>query len=115
MRNHMVTHPSERGDIFRALADPTRRAILATLKTGELPVTRIADRFDVSRPAISKHLRILREAELVSETRQSKNRLYRLNTEPLREVDAWLEEYRSMWAGKLANLKKHLESKAGNQ
>lgn len=113
MRNQMVTQLPERTDVFRALADPTRRAILASLKSGEQPVNAIAKRFDVSRPAISKHLRVLKEAELVRETRQSKNRLYRLNTEPLREVDAWLEEYRSMWTQKLGNLKRHLESKAG--
>ena len=70
-------------------------------------------RFDVSRPAISKHLRTLREADLVRETRRGKNRYYRLNVEPLREVDEYLETYRSMWQSKLQILKRHLESETG--
>ncbi len=102
----MVT---DHADVFRAVADPTRRAILSMLRTGEMPVHSIAERFQVSRPAISKHLRVLREAELVRETRHNTSRLYRLNTEPLKQMDAWLDEYRSMWTGKLARLKRHLE------
>jgi DNA-binding transcriptional ArsR family regulator len=105
----MVTHPAEQADVYRALADPTRRAILSGLLQGERSVNRIASQFVVSRPAVSKHLRLLKEANLVSEARRGKERVYRLNAEPLREVDEWLESYRSMWNVKLRNLKRHLE------
>lgn len=111
MRNEMVTQ-LERPDVYKALADGTRRTILAQLAPGELSVNAIAGRFDVSRPAISKHLRTLREADLVRETRRGKNRYYRLNAEPLREVDEYLELYRSMWLSKLQSLKRRLESEA---
>lgn len=110
MRNRMVTDSLERTDVYRALADPTRRAILRSLIAGEQNVNRIATGFDVSRPAISKHLRLLREADLVRETKRGKSRYYRLNAEPLREVDDWLEEYRSMWSTQLRNLKRYLEN-----
>ena len=109
MRNQMVTQ-EERPDVYRALADSTRRTILADLISGELSVNAIAVRFPVSRPAISKHLRLLREADLVSEHRRGKNRFYRLNPEPLREIDDYLEAYRKMWDSKLRSLKRHLES-----
>lgn len=110
MRNQMVTHHQERADVYRALADSTRRTILTTLVPGEMTVNAIAERFDMSRPAVSKHLRVLREADLVHETKRGKNRLYRLNAEPLKEVDEWLERYRTMWDKKLRNLKKYLEN-----
>jgi len=109
MCNTMVTQ-LERPDVYKALADSTRRTILADLVPGELSVNVIAGRFAVSRPAISKHLRTLREADLVRETRRGKNRYYRLNAEPLREVDDYLETYRSMWQSKLQSLKRHLEN-----
>jgi len=109
MRNMMVTQ-LERPDVYKALADSTRRTILTELVPGELSVNVIAGRFAVSRPAISKHLRTLREADLVRETRRGKNRYYRLNAEPLREVDEYLETYRSMWQSKLQSLKRRLEN-----
>ena len=96
--------------MFRALADPTRRDILSLLRTGELPVNSIARGFPVSRPAISKHLRLLLDAELVYERRDGRNRLYQLNAKPLKSVDDWLEEYRTLWQGKLKNLKRYLEA-----
>jgi DNA-binding transcriptional ArsR family regulator len=65
----------------------------------------------VSRPAISKHLRVLHEARLVTERREGRNRIYRLNSEPLRELDKWLEHYRRFWTINLLNLKHHVESK----
>jgi DNA-binding transcriptional ArsR family regulator len=108
----MVTR-SERHDVFKALADPTRRTILSTLVPGELSVNTIARRFDMSRPAVSKHLRVLREAELVRETKAGKNRLYRLNAGPLKEVDDYLNNYREMWNSNLQNLKHYLENEEG--
>jgi DNA-binding transcriptional ArsR family regulator len=92
------------------LADPTRRAILDGLRIGEQPVGNIASSFSVSRPAISKHLRVLREAGLVVERREGRQRIYELNVEPLRRVDDWLNEYRQHWAGKLERLKRYAES-----
>ena len=99
-------------DVFQALADPTRRAILALLQQGSQPVNGIARGFPISRPAISKHLRILREAELVTEIKVGRNRLYELNAEPLRNVDDWLAHYRHMWQHQLRNLKRYVEQKA---
>jgi len=84
-----------------ALADPTRRELVALLAAGELPAGELADRFPVSRPAISRHLRVLREAGLVTSRTDGKRRLYALDPRPLRELDAWLEPYRDLWAQRL--------------
>jgi len=83
---------------------------LSLLRMGEQPVNTIARGFPVSRPAISKHLRLLLDAELVYERREGRNRLYHLNAKPLRGVDDWLEEYRALWQVKLKNLKRYLEA-----
>jgi DNA-binding transcriptional ArsR family regulator len=107
MRHRSVTYSSEQ--IFQALADPTRRAVLDLLRQGSLPAGKIAQSFTVSRPAISKHLRLLRRAHLVQERREGRNRLYQLNPEPLKAVDSWLEHYRVFWRGRLANLKTFVE------
>jgi DNA-binding transcriptional ArsR family regulator len=104
----MVT---QEASVFHAIADPTRRAILDRLRAGAKPVNEIAGRFDISRPAISKHLRVLHDARLVTEVRDGRNRIYRLNPEPLRELDRWLDDYRRFWTLNLLNLKKHVESK----
>jgi len=100
----------QRTDVFKALADPTRRAILSVLMDGEQSVTKIADEFSISRPAISKHLKLLKDAHLVVEYQEGRNRLYSINPRPLREVDVWLAEFRTMWQAKLGNLKNFLES-----
>ena len=96
-------------DIFHAVADPTRRAILDRLRGGGAPVAEIAAGFHMSRPAVSKHLRILREARLVSEQRAGRQRVYRLDPAPLQEVLRWIEGYRSFWQQSLMSLKRHLE------
>jgi DNA-binding transcriptional ArsR family regulator len=101
--------------VFHAVADPTRRAILDRLRDGGRPVHEIAGGFDVSRPAISKHLRVLHEAQLVTEVREGRQRVYRLNPEPLRDLDRWLEQYRRFWTLNLLSLKKHAESKERGQ
>jgi DNA-binding transcriptional ArsR family regulator len=111
MRKLMVSEKADEGDVFQALADPTRRAILALLQQGSQPVGSIARDFPISRPAISRHLRILREAELVSEIKIGRNRLYELNAGPLRDVDDWLAHYRHMWQHQLRNLKRYVEQK----
>ena len=96
-------------DVFRAIADPTRRAILDRLRAGPTAVNDLAEDFEQSRPAISKHLRVLRQAKLVSETRSGRERLYRLHPAPLRDIAAWIEGYRSFWQMNLTQLKKYLE------
>ena len=96
-------------DVYRAIADPTRRAILDRLRGGPAPVNALASEFSQSRPAISKHLRVLRDAHLVSETRSGRERLYELHPRPLQQVAGWIEGYRSFWQVSLANLKRHLE------
>src|SRR5450755_223125 len=101
--------PDSDHDVFRALADPTRRAILASLRQGGQPAGEIARRFPMSRPAISKHLRLLRGARLVVETRSGRNRLYELNATPLRSIDEWLADYRQFWRSQLRGLKHYAE------
>jgi DNA-binding transcriptional ArsR family regulator len=108
MRHHSVTHLAEA--VFGALADPTRRAVLDLLRRGSLPAGRIAEAFPVSRPAVSKHLGLLRRARLVEESRHGRNRVYRLNPGPLRVVDTWLDHYRTFWQGNLAHLKSYVEA-----
>ena len=104
----MVTRDTS---VFHAIADPTRRAILDRLREGGQAVNEIAGCFEVSRPAISKHLRVLHEANLVTETRRGRNRIYKLNAEPLRDLEKWLDHYRRFWALNLLSLKNHVESK----
>src|SRR5205823_7959387 len=95
---------------FSALADPTRRAVLDLLRAGTRPAGDIARAFTVSRPAISKHLSILRRAHLVEERREGRHRMYHLNPEPLRAVDSWLNQYRQFWTASLNNLKAFVEA-----
>jgi DNA-binding transcriptional ArsR family regulator len=108
MRHRSVTYSSE--TTFQALADPTRRAVLDLLRRGSQPAGEIAQAFPVSRPAISKHLRLLRRAHLVREHREGRNRVYQLNPEPLRAVDSWLGQYRGFWTANLASLKAFVEA-----
>ena len=108
MRNRSVTYSAEQ--TFNALADPTRRAVLDLLRHGRQPAGRIAQAFPVSRPAISKHLRLLRRAHLVEERREGRHRLYQLNPEPLKAVDSWLEQYRVFWRANLTRLKAFVEA-----
>ena len=108
MRHRSVTYSPEA--TFQALADPTRRAVLDLLRRGSQPAGQIAEAFPVSRPAISKHLRLLRRAHLVREHREGRHRVYQLNPEPLRAVDSWIEQYRSFWVSSLNNLKAFVEA-----
>ena len=108
MRNRSVTYSPEAA--FHALADPTRRAVLDLLRQGVQPAGQIARAFPVSRPAISKHLRLLRRAHLVQEKREGRHRLYQLNPEPLKAVDSWLQQYRVFWQSSLTNLKAFVEA-----
>ncbi len=98
-------------DVFRVIADPTRRAILDRLRAGPAPVNELAADFDTSRPAISKHLRVLKDARLVEEEKVGRERMYSLRPAPLREVAGWLDGYRVFWQRNLDNLKRYLEDK----
>ena len=108
MRNQLVTYSE--ADAFHAVSDPTRRAVLDLLRRGSLPAGDIASRFTVSRPAVSKHLRVLRAANLVREEKIGRRRMYHLNPRPLREIDGWLEQYRQFWQANLSSLKKFAEA-----
>lgn len=97
--------------VFRAIADPTRRAILDRLRAGPANAGDLAADFASSRPAISRHLRVLREARLVIDTPQGRERVYAVNPVPLQSVVGWLEGYRSFWQSSLDALKRNLEAK----
>jgi DNA-binding transcriptional ArsR family regulator len=95
---------------LEVLAEPKRRQILDLLREGELPVGTLVERLDVSQPAVSKHLRVLREAGLVDVRADAQRRLYRVRPEPLRDLDEWLRPYRAMWRDGLDALERHLDT-----
>jgi DNA-binding transcriptional ArsR family regulator len=95
--------------VFEALAEPNRRRILDFLAQRERPVHDLVSLLQVSQPAVSKHLRVLRDAGLVEVRADAQRRLYRVRPEPLRELDDWLAPYRAMWASRLDALESHLE------
>jgi DNA-binding transcriptional ArsR family regulator len=101
-------------DVYAAIADPTRRGILDLLAGDGRSVTELAAPFRMSRPAVSQHLRVLREAGLVSEQRSGRQRIYRLAPDGLREVDLWLASYRRFWRTKLAALGEYLDATDGD-
>jgi len=94
---------------FSALADPTRRAIIARLAKGEATVSELAEPFEMSFPAVSKHLKVLERAGLIEKGREAQFRPRRLNPEPLRSVASWLESYRQFWDAKLDGLDTYLK------
>ncbi len=98
-----------------ALADPTRRAILKRLSSGEARITEIADPFDVSLNAVSKHIRILERAKLVRRRRAGREHFLSLDTKPLAEATAWMETQRSLWARRLDALEALLDGPGGEQ
>ena len=106
----MVTDKHRRKDaVFRAIADPTRRKILGLLRNDRLTVGEIAANFHTSRPAISKHLRLLRSAGLVVSHKDGTASICGLNAKPLRTVNDWLQDYREFWGESLRNLKRYIE------
>ena len=106
----MVTQKDRRRDaVFRALADPTRRDILHLLRERRMSVNEIAGNFRTSRPAISRHLRQLRNAGLLSTRQEGTSRFCTLTAQPLRAVNDWLREYQGFWDESLRGLKKHVE------
>ena len=105
----MQTASSDLDATFAALADPTRRAILARLASGEATVNELAEPFDMSQPAISKHLKVLERAGLISRDRDAQRRPSRLEPGRLAEASAWLEQYREFWEASFARLDAVLE------
>ena len=93
-----------RRDIFQAIADPTRRAIIALIALQAMTPNAIAAHFDTSRQAVSKHLRILTECELVTQDQQSREIYYRLEIDKMKEIDEWLEQYRKIWESRFEQL-----------
>lgn len=100
---------------FSALADPTRRAILARLALGETSVTELAEPFEISMPAVSKHLRVLEQAGLISRGREAQWRPCKLNPEPLHHAADWLEEYRKFWEQSFDRLDSYLQTLQAKQ
>jgi DNA-binding transcriptional ArsR family regulator len=95
---------------FEVLAEPQRRRILDLLREGERPVGALVERLTLSQPAVSKHLRVLKNAGLVEVRQDAQRRWYRLRPEPLAEIDAWLAPYRRLWAARLDALERHLDA-----
>lgn len=96
---------------FEVLAEPKRRDILDLLRSGERPVGDLVERLSLSQPAVSKHLRVLRDAGLVDVRADAQRRLYRISSQPLEELDEWLEPYRQFWTTHLDRLESHLDTR----
>jgi DNA-binding transcriptional ArsR family regulator len=95
--------------VLQALAEPNRQAILELLRDGERPVGELVAQLHMSQPAVSKHLRVLKEAGVVEARVDAQRRLYRIRPEPLAELDDWLATYRRLWATRLDRLEEHLD------
>lgn len=125
MRNQKVTfsfetdwlhiHKNMRRDVFQAIADPTRRQILGLIAHQPLNLNTVAEKFDVSRPAISKHIRILTECGLVEIKVKGRERFCEARLNKLNEVSAWIEQYREFWSAKLDSLENYLEELQANK
>jgi DNA-binding transcriptional ArsR family regulator len=100
---------------FQALADPTRRAILARLALGETSVSELAKPFDISLPAVSRHLKVLEHAGLIARGREAQWRPCRIEPQALKTVDDWLEEYRRLWEERLDRLEDYLRTLTGGE
>ena len=104
-------------DVFSAIADPTRRAMLDAMRAGEVGAGELANRFPISRPAVSRHLKILRKAGLVSRRVDAQRRYYSLTPAALADVDQWLAPYRLFWHARMVDIKNYVEGqeKEGEQ
>jgi DNA-binding transcriptional ArsR family regulator len=100
-------------DTFTVLADPTRRQIIESLCMGERAFGEIADQFEMSRPAVSQHLKVLRDADIVTVRAEAQRRIYSLSDDALEEVDAWLQKVRRYWLGRLDKLEQALREEEG--
>lgn len=101
-------------DLFTALADPTRRKIIESLATGERSFGELADSFEMSRPAVSQHLKVLRETGLVKARAEAQRRIYRLDADGLEEIDDWLGKVRNFWTEHLGKLEQAIKTSADN-
>src|SRR5271169_614702 len=102
-------------DCFQALADPTRRLIVDALRSGEQPVSDIVEQAGIHQSGVSRHLRILHEAGFVSMRPEGQRRLYSLRPEPFRELDKWVERYRSLWEARLDRFGEVLDERRGKR
>jgi DNA-binding transcriptional ArsR family regulator len=100
-------------DVFAALANPTRRALLDLLRDRPRPVHELAEQFAMRRPSVSEHLRVLREAGLVADERRGRQRVYRVEPERLREIAEWLHPYEEFWRDRLRGLRELLDEEEG--
>ena len=107
--------PLQQNDVFHAIAHPARRAILVLLKDGEKPAGALAEPFGVSFAAVSQHLKVLKDAELVSERREGRQRIYQLRPKPLKEVAEWVDEFEAYFNARLDALAAHLDRKHGRK
>lgn len=103
-----MSRPYSEVDIFKAIADPTRRQLLQVLSGGDCAVSELAEPFEMSLPALSRHLQVLREVGLVTQERQGRRRIYHLNAEPLKEVGEWVAHFEAFWNEKLDALALYL-------
>ena len=97
-----------RRDIFQAIADPTRRAIIALIAVQAMTPNAIAENFDITRQAVSKHLRILSECDLIKQEQQGREIYYQLEIDKMKEIDQWLEQYRQIWESRFDQLDAYL-------
>jgi DNA-binding transcriptional ArsR family regulator len=110
-----MARPRAANDVFRAVADPTRRGLLDRLAGGDESMMKLAESFAMSLPAVSQHLKVLREAGLVEERRDGRMRVYTLIPGRLREVSDWVGHYEQFWQTRLRKLGEHLEKKGRNE
>lgn len=103
--------PVQENDVFHAIAHPARRAMLVTLREGERSASDLAEPFRMTFPAISQHLRVLEDADLVAVRRDGRRRLYRLQPKPLRDVVSWVDEFAAFFSQRLDALGEHLDRK----
>ena len=108
-RIYSVEYMKSMESVFEIIAEPNRRAILSFLASSQQSVGEIERQLRMSQPTVSKHLRVLREAGFVESTVDAQRRLYRLNPEPLRELDAWLAQFRRFWSAHVDALERHLD------
>lgn len=117
MCNQLVSHklPKQmRRDVFQAIADPTRRAIILLIAVQAMTPNAIAEHFDTSRQAVSKHLRILTECQLLNQKQSGREIYYELNGNKMKEIDKWLEQYKKIWEGRFNELDKVLITMKNN-
>ena len=108
-----MSRPFASWDVYKAISDPNRRIVLDMLAHGEQPVSAILIRVDLTQPALSQHLKVLRDVGLVRQRRHGRERIYALNPKPLKEISDWLQHYEEFWQIKLDRLGEHLERKHG--